>query len=123
MAKPIDVNSYIAHSASEARPILEELRMIIKSAVPGVEEGISYNVPFYKYCGALAGFAVYKNHVSFGFALGALQDEDRRTLGEQGYVTGKETLQIKFGQKVPAAAIRQILIANAKMNEDKKADK
>jgi hypothetical protein len=36
MAKPVDVDAYIASSISEARPILEEIRMIIKSAVPGL---------------------------------------------------------------------------------------
>ena len=77
VAKPKDVDSYIANSASEARPILEELRKVIKSTVPDVEEGISWGVPFYRYHGALAGFAAYKNHVSFGVGADVLQGNDR----------------------------------------------
>ena len=121
-SKPKDVDSYIANSDREARPNLEELRKIIKSTIPEVEEGISWNVPFYKYHGALAGLAVYKNHVSFGLAA-ELQSEDRKTLEEKGYITGKKTIQIKFDQKVPTTAIKQILKAQAKMNEAKRAIK
>ena len=121
-SKPKDVDSYIANSGREARPILEEIREIIKSTIPKVEEGISWGVPFYKYHGELAGFAVYKNHVSFGLAA-ELKSEDRKTLEEKGYITGKKIIQIKFDQKVPTTAIKQILKAQAKMNEAKRAIK
>ena len=95
-----DVDSYIASSGREARPKLKEIRKIIKSTIPKVEEGISWGVPFYKYHGVLLGFAAYKNHVSFGFCV-VLQSEDRKMLEKKGYITGKKTIQIKFDQKVP----------------------
>ncbi len=117
-----DVDSYIASSGREARPKLKELRKIIKSTIPKVEEGISWGVPFYKYHGVLAGFATFKNHVSFGFCV-VLQSEDRKMLGKKGYMTGKKTVQIKFDQKVPTKTIKQILKAKAKMNEAKRAIK
>ena len=122
MSKPKDVDSYIVNSGREARPILKEIREIIKSTIPKVEEGISWGVPFYKYHGALAGFAAYKNHVSFGLAA-VLQSKDRKMLEKKGYITGKKTIQIKFDQKVPITAIKQILKAKAKMNEAKRAIK
>ena len=115
--KPKDVDAYIANSVREAHPILWEIRQIIKSTVPKAEEGISWGVPFYKYHGALAGFATYKNHVSFGIATGVLESKDREMLFKKGYTSGTKTIQIKFGQKVPAAALKQILKAKAKMNE------
>jgi len=121
-SKPKDVDAYIANSDREARPNLEELRRIIKSTIPEAEEGISWNVPFYRYHGALAGLAVYKSHVSFGLAA-ELQSEDRKTLEEKGYTTGKKTIQIKFDQEVPATEIKQILEAQAKTNEAKRAKK
>jgi uncharacterized protein YdhG (YjbR/CyaY superfamily) len=119
MSKPKDVDSYIANSSEKARPILEEIRTIVKSTIPKAEEGISWGVPFYKYHGALAGFAVYKNHVSLGFRAAELQSKDREMLEERGYKTGKKTMQIKFDQKVPTTAIKKILKAQAKMNEAK----
>ncbi len=120
--KSKDVDSYIVDSAREARPKLKEIREIIKSTIPTVEEGISWGVPFYKYHGALAGFAAYKNHVSVGF-VAVLQSKDRETLEKKGYKTGRKTIKISFDQKVPTTAIKQILKAKAKMNEAKRAIK
>ena len=120
--KAKDVDEYIASADKEARPKLKELREIIKSVIPKAEEGISWGVPFYKYHGVLAGFAAFKNHVSFGLVT-VLQSKDRKMLEKKGYKTGKKTIQIKFDQKVPATAIKQILKAQAKMNEAKRAIK
>ncbi|VVB51494.1 Uncharacterised protein [uncultured archaeon] len=117
-----DVDAYIASAAVDARPKLKELRKLIKSTIPDAEESISWGVPFYKYYGVLAGFASFKNHVSFGLVT-VLEDEDRKMLEEKGYVTGKKIIQIKFDQKVPATTIKQILKTKAKTNEAKKRKK
>jgi uncharacterized protein YdhG (YjbR/CyaY superfamily) len=122
MSKPKDVDSYIANSAEEARPILIEIRKIIKSTIPQAEEVILWDYPFYKYHGILAGITAYKEHVSFQVAY-SLQSEDRKTLEEKGYTLGEKRIQIKFDQKVPTTAIKQILKTQAKMNEAKKAIK
>ena len=123
MYKAKDVDSYIANSGREARPKLKEIQEIIKSTIPKVEEKISWGVPFYKYYGILAGFAAFKNHVSFGFCDILIQSKDRAMLEKKGYTTGKKTIQIKFDQKVPTTIIKQILKAKAKMNEAKRAIK
>lgn len=117
-----NVDEYIANAPKEAQPKLRELRAVIKSAAPKAEEGISWGMPFYKYHGLLAGFAAFKNHVGFGFAA-VLQSKDRKMLEKKGYTTGKKTIQIRFDQKVPATAIKQILKAKSKMNEAQKAKK
>ncbi|MFW9897229.1 MAG: DUF1801 domain-containing protein [Candidatus Thorarchaeota archaeon] len=54
------------------------------SAIPKLEENIWYGVPFYNYHGELAGFAVYKKYVSFGFGAGLLQDKDRKMFEDNG---------------------------------------
>ena len=120
--KAKDVDEYIANSEPESRSTLKEIRKVIKSTIPKAEEGISWGVPFYKYHGLLAGFAVFKNHVSFGLAF-ALQNDVRKMLEKKGYKTGSKTVQIRFDQKVPATAIKQILKTKAKMNEAKSAKK
>jgi uncharacterized protein YdhG (YjbR/CyaY superfamily) len=114
-----DVEAYIASMGKEAQPHLKELRKVIKAAVPKAEESISWGIPFYKYCGMLAGFATFKEHVSFGFAA-TLQSEDRELLAQKGYKTGSKTLQIRFDQKLPVTIIKQMLKARAKMNGVKK---
>jgi uncharacterized protein YdhG (YjbR/CyaY superfamily) len=120
--KAKDVDSYIANSAGEARPTLKAIRKLIRSTIPKAEESISWSVPFYKYHGGLVGFAAYKNHVSLGFAAD-LQQKDRDMLENKGYPTGIKTVQIRFDQKVPAAAVKRILKAQAKVNEAKKVKK
>jgi uncharacterized protein len=111
-----DVGAYIANAAAEARPILEALRAIITAAVPDVEESISWGVPFYRYHGALGGYAAYKQHVSFGCD-SALPEADRQALEAAGYATAKKTVKIAFGEPVPEAAIRRIVEAQARTNE------
>lgn len=118
-SKAKDVDAYIASSAKEARPTLQEIRKIVKSTIPEAGEGISWGVPFYKYYGVLAGFSVFTNHVSFGLAF-RLQDKDRAMLGKKGYLTGKKIIQIRFDQKVPIAAIRRMLKTRAKINKAKR---
>lgn len=113
-----DVNAYIAGSNKEARPHLKELREIVKATISKAEEKISWGVPFYRYHGLLAGFAAFKKHVSFGL-VSALPIDIRKTLEENGYKTGSKTVQIQFDQKMPTAAIKQILKARAKVNEGK----
>ena len=115
MAKPKDVDAYIATAPPEARPILEELRNIVLTTIPKVEEKISWGVPFYRHSGEIGGFAAYKNHVSVGF--GPATAEDRGALESKGYKVLKDTFQIRFDQKVPSAAIKKILKAKVKVNE------
>ncbi len=117
MTEQKDVDSYIAKSGDKARPILEEIRKIIKSAVPKTEEQINWGFPLYKYHGTLAHFAEYKKHVAIGFGLD-LQDKDRKMLEKNGYATGQKRIQIKFDQKVPAATIKQILKSQATINKE-----
>jgi uncharacterized protein YdhG (YjbR/CyaY superfamily) len=118
---PGDVDSYIARSREEARPKLEELREIVRSTIPDAHEGISWGVPFYKHHGLLAGFSAYKNHVSFGVADAVLPGEVRDELEDEGYVTGKKTIQIRFDQEVPTAAIERVLRTTAELNEARSA--
>jgi uncharacterized protein YdhG (YjbR/CyaY superfamily) len=117
-----DVDAYIASAGREAGPKLKEIRKLIRLTIPKAEEGISWGMPFYKYHGVLAGFAAFKNHVSFGLVT-VLGSKDREMLEKRGYKTGKKTIQIKFDQNVPTAVIKQILKAKAKMNETKRAAK
>ena len=115
-------DAYIAKQTGGVQSILKELREIIKSTVPKVEEEILWGYPFYKYHGVLAGITAYKKHVSFQVA-GSLKSENRKELEEKGYTLGEKRIQIKFDQEVPAGIIKKILITQAKINEAKKVIK
>ena len=116
-----DVDAYFAGADIKARPHLIELRKIIKSAIPNVEEKIAWGVPMYSYQGLLAGFAAHKNHASIWFPLAMLQNKDREELEKRGYITAKKTIQIQFNQKVPTQELKRLLKAQAKMNEEKQS--
>lgn len=121
--KAKDVNAYINSSDKVAQPHLKELRKIIKATIPEAEEKISWGIPFYRYHGALVGFAAFKNHVSFGLGLSGLQEKDREELEKQGYKTGSKIVQIRFDQRIPTSAIKRILKAQAKINKARRAVK
>lgn len=110
-----DVNEYIALAPKEAQATLKEIRKVIKAAVPGVEEGISWGIPFYRHNGLLAGFSAFKKHASFGFCT-ILEKTERDPLEKKGFVTTRKIIQIRFDQKVPAAAIKKIVKTRAKAN-------
>ena len=120
--KAKSVDEYIAKATKNAQPKLREIRASIKSAVPKAEEGINWGFPLYKYHGVLAHFAEYKQHVALGFG-SDLQSKDLKMFEKKGYATGQKRIQIKFDQKVPITEIKQILKAQAKMNEIKRAGK
>jgi uncharacterized protein len=114
-----NVDEYIAGAPEHARSHLEEIRAAIESAVPEVEEGISWGKPYYRRHGMLAGFDAFKNHVSFELWADELEVKDRKVLEQGGYKTGKRTFQIRYDQAVPSAVITSLLRAQAALNESR----
>jgi uncharacterized protein YdhG (YjbR/CyaY superfamily) len=120
-ARFTSVDAYIAAAPEKARAKFEELRALIKAAVPKIEERIWYNVPFYWHGGEVVGLSVHKTHVSFGYGSGVLEERDRGALEAKGYKTGKGTFQIGFDQPLPTAMIKKILKTKIALNEKKPA--
>ncbi|MNJ83971.1 hypothetical protein D3C87_14040 [compost metagenome] len=64
------ITTYISNSADFAQPILTQLREIIHSFCPEVEEGWKWSFPHFMYRGKiLCSMASFKNHCAFGFWL------------------------------------------------------
>jgi uncharacterized protein YdhG (YjbR/CyaY superfamily) len=64
-AKTNEIDNYVAGFPKDTQKYMEELRAIIKKAVPEAEEVISYQIPAYMYHGILVYFAAYKYHIGF----------------------------------------------------------
>jgi len=111
-----DVAEYIASMPPKARPHLKELQKLIKATLPGVEEQISYGMPYYRYYGLLGGFMAFKNYVSYGWC-DSLEPKVRAELEKKDYRTGGKTIQINFDQPVPVSSIQKIVKAKAKLNK------
>ena len=59
------VDEYIASQPDAVQDVLNRLRNIIRKAVPGAEEVISYKIPTYKLYGSrLLYFAAWRQHYS-----------------------------------------------------------
>jgi uncharacterized protein YdhG (YjbR/CyaY superfamily) len=107
------VNEYIASQPKGMQPILGRLRDIIRKAVPGADEVISYQIPTYKLHGAtVLYFAGWKQHYSLypatQLVLAAFQDE------LAPYKISKGTIRFPRSQPFPLKLIERIVKFRAK---------
>lgn len=100
--------------------MLRLIRQSIRSAVPKAEETLSYGMPYYRYCGRLAYFGAFPDHVSY-FVLPGRSVETTFANAIAPYRTGKATLQFPIGTKVPVTLIRRLAKARARENEARRA--
>ena len=100
-----DVDAYIAAAPKEARPKLVQLRKLVKAVAPEALESISYAMPYYKYHGALVGFAAFKNHI--GFYVGTLVQQHTREL--EGYEITRGAVRFPLDKPLPVAIIKKLL--------------
>lgn len=61
------VDAYIAGAPEFAKPILVEMRKRVHTVCPDVVETIKWRMPSFEHHGLLAGMAVFKAHMTFGF--------------------------------------------------------
>jgi uncharacterized protein YdhG (YjbR/CyaY superfamily) len=112
------VDEFVAEAPLEARPVVEEIRAVIKQAVPGVDETMGYGKPYYKYHGWMTGITLYTKHLGVEIWDG-LSGKDREELEALGYKTGSKNFQIQYNQVVPAELLTRLVQAQAERNEQK----
>ena len=101
------VDDYIQSMPPEVRPILNEIRGLIKKQAPQAAEGISYGMPAYKQNGKpLVYFAAFKNHIGF-YATPNGHSEFAKELAR--YKQGKGSVQFPLKEPVPYDLIRRIV--------------
>jgi len=107
------VDDYIAAQPKEVQGVLQRVRSIIRKAVPGAEEMISYGIPAYKLHGTPVLFAAgWKQHYSLypgtGKFVAALKDD------LAPYDVSKGTIRFPLSEPVPAKLIERIAKLRAK---------
>jgi uncharacterized protein YdhG (YjbR/CyaY superfamily) len=100
------VAEYIALQPEDQQMKLEIIRQTIKSTVPEALEGISYQMPVYKYHGMLCYFAVFKDHYSL-FVSPPVKDAFADTL--KAYKTTKSAIHFPLKNAIPVKLIEEIL--------------
>lgn len=118
VSKASTVDEFVNEAPAEARPVLENIRQVVKAAVPGVEETMGYGKPYYKYHGWLTGITLYTKHLGVEIWDG-LSAKDREELEAAGYQTGSKNFRINYDQDVPVELLTKLVQAQAKRNESK----
>jgi uncharacterized protein YdhG (YjbR/CyaY superfamily) len=105
---PTDIDAYLAGLTEPERHTLGTLRADIRALLPDAQECISYAMPAFKVQGTVvAGFAAFKNHLSYlphsGSVLPALADD------LAGYTRTKGSLHFPADQPLPRALVRKLI--------------
>lgn len=109
MAAP-DVDSYLAALDETKRATLQQLRRCILEVVPDAEECISYGMPAFKVHGkTVAGFAAFKEHLSFLPHSGSVLSTLERDL--VGYEMTKGSLHFKVDEPLPESLVDKLIAA------------
>jgi len=103
-----EIDDYLASVEQPKRRSLDALRRSILEVIPDAEQGISYGMPAFKVHGkTIAGFAAFKNHLSYLPHSGSVLSE----LGDDlaGYGGTKGSLHFAVDQPLPDVLVRKLV--------------
>jgi len=101
------VDAYISSCPPEVQANLQAVRETIRSAAPGAEETISYDMPALRVGGKFAvSYAAWKDHISI-YPIPAAEGELATEL--EPYVAGKGTLRFPLGKPIPYDLIARVV--------------
>jgi hypothetical protein len=113
------VDAYIGKAQPFAQPILKQLRTVVHSACPDVQETMKWSLPHFDYKGIFCAMAGFKQHCTFGFWKGSLLKESVK-----GMPSGVEKAMGQFGRITsladlpPEKTLKAIVRAAAKLNDE-----
>jgi uncharacterized protein YdhG (YjbR/CyaY superfamily) len=107
------VEEYINLHPAPIRKGLALIRKTIKTAAPGAEELISYQMPAYKLNGMLAFFSATKNHYGF-YPTSRPIIAFREKL--KSFETSKGVIRLPLDKPIPVKLITEIVKWNIKEN-------
>jgi uncharacterized protein YdhG (YjbR/CyaY superfamily) len=100
------IDEYVLNFPPESRKVLQQIRTVVKKAVPDAEETISYAIPTFKLNGVnLVHFALFKNHIGF-YATPTGHDRFKHELLK--YKQGKGSVQFPLDKLMPLELIAKI---------------
>jgi uncharacterized protein YdhG (YjbR/CyaY superfamily) len=105
-----EIDTYLEALDEPKRSTLQALRQTICEIVPDAEECISYGLPAFRREGkVIAGFAAFKNHLSYLPHSGSVLARLPGDVG--GYVTSKGALHFPIDQPLARELVRKLIAA------------
>ena len=103
-----DIDDYLRHLDEPKRSTLSQLRRDILAVVPDAEQCISYGMPGFKIDGkTIAGFAAFKNHLSYLPHSGSVFPELAGELA--GYQKSPGSLRFPVDQPLPPELVEKLI--------------
>lgn len=102
------IDDYLATLDSNKREALQQLREVILEIVPEATECISYGMPAFRVNGkVVAGFAAFKNHLSYLPHSGHVLDKLSTELA--GYSQSQGALRFAIDEPLPKALVKKLI--------------
>ena len=106
---PKTIDAYLAAVSDDKRAALAKLRKDIRTAAPGAEECISYQLPAFRLDGRFfVAFGASARHCSFYPGAAPIETCDREL---KAYDTSKGTIRFQADTPLPAALVRKLVKA------------
>jgi len=103
-----EIDAYLDELDEPKRSTLSQLRRDILAAVPDAEQCISYAVPGFKDAGkTIAGFAAFKNHLSYLPHSGSVFPELTNELA--GYEKSSGALRFPVDRPLPTELVKKLV--------------
>ena len=103
-----EVDAYLRALEEPKRSTLEALRRTIVEIIPDAEEVISYRVPAFRVGGVtVAGFAAFKNHLSYLPFSGSVLPQLAAEL--EGYTMTKSALHFPVDRPLPKRLVKRLI--------------
>lgn len=105
-----DIESYLEGVLLEQRLLLRELRATVLRFVPEAKEEISYRIPAFRVDGAIvAGFASFKNHMSYLPFSGSVLAELSADISQYSHT--KSSLHFTLANPLSDALVERLISA------------
>ena len=105
--KPQSVDEYSAAQEETIQPKLNEIRTVLRSALPDAEERISWSMPTYRKDHNIIHFAAQKKHIGLYPGPEAVAYFSGR-LDQAGLLYSKGSIQIPYSDDLPLELIAEI---------------
>jgi uncharacterized protein YdhG (YjbR/CyaY superfamily) len=103
-----EIDAYLDSLEEPKRTTLSQLRQAILRVLPEAEQGISYGLPAFKVNGkTVAGFAAFKNHLSYLPHSGSVFPELSEELA--GYSMSSGALRFEIETPIPQALVEKLI--------------